>query len=155
MENLWKSSNPKHGWVLIDVIDAGEYGAEQCGWCGTLIRYQHEIAHPEINEKHYVGCICCEKLTGDYETPRKKEKELKSRSAKFKTWVYSPRWKLTENGNYYRKDCDVLIYSTGNGWKLKIGGIWGKKTFKTLLEAKRAVFKYLFESSLRAPKRAE
>lgn len=39
----WKKNGlPREGWKLIDVIDYEEV-CQQCDWCGTDLRYVHEI----------------------------------------------------------------------------------------------------------------
>lgn len=142
MESKIKSL-PQSGWILESVSDTGEY-ASFCEWCGTQLRYFHKIAHEKIIKKYEVGCCCAERLTGDSVRPRAEEKKLKAKSKKLTTWVKSPKWKRTDKGNIYRKDDSVLIYKKGSYFQLKIGDIWGKKTFQTEESAKLAAFSYLY-----------
>lgn len=134
----WIESFPRKGWRLVDIIDYGE-PAHECEWCGTIIRYAHVLQHNDIFETTAAGCYCAEKLTDDYITPKRKEKEFKKRQR----WVNSAKWKITPSGNCYRKDHEVLIFKIDEDFKLKICDVWGKKKYSTISEAKESAFDYL------------
>lgn len=134
----WIKSLPRKGWKLIDIID---YGApiQECVWCGTTIRYAHLLSHDNSPLDMEAGCFCAEKLTNDYVTPKRKEKEFKQRQR----WVKSSKWNMNYRGNVFRKDYQVLIFKIDDGYKLKIQSKWGKKKYCMTEEAKEAAFDYL------------
>ena len=140
--NYWYSELPKKGWEEIDVIDLDEYPGGSCSFCSTNYRYEHIIKHLDIAGEFNVGVVCAEKLTQDYVNPRRREKELKQRKSKIERWVQSSKWKKSEKGNIYREEngVHVLIFGRGANFKVKIGDIWGKKTFPSCIEAKKAAF---------------
>lgn len=144
MCNKWnKKDLPHKGWTLTDVVDAYEYGFddEQCEMCGTEIKYVHILIHPEVEGEIHVGCQCAEKLTNDYKNPKLREKSFKKRI----TWGNSKLWKTNEKGNFYRKyrGAKIIVFQTKqNQWKIGIRlreekMIWGRKYFKSSLEARR------------------
>ena len=69
-----KPGLPHKGWTCVDVIDLAEgidetesIPYEQCEMCGNeKIRYAHVMSHPDYPDEIYVGCVCAEKMTGDY-----------------------------------------------------------------------------------------
>ncbi len=94
--NYWNQPGiPHKGWVLEDVIDVRENGEtewetdyESCMMCGNeKIRFVHIVSHPEVDDDFRVGCICAEKMTGDYVNPKEKEKQLRNRANRRGTWV--------------------------------------------------------------------
>lgn len=153
MGNLWKQPGiPHKGWIQEDVIDIREDGQpewdtpyETCMMCGNeKIRYVHILTHQEINEEFRVGCICAEKMTNDYVTPKRLENELQNRAKRLKTWKQK-EWKRSQNGNLFLKyeGHHILIYrdKKTNLYKVKIDETFGNKTFKLIEEAKSAAFK--------------
>ena len=161
MTNHWKHQGiPHKGWTLEDVIDIREDGQEEwetdyetCMMCGNeKIRYVHILTHPDIDEEFRVGCICAENMTDDYVNPQQREKELRNRTNRRINWT-KKEWKRSKNGNYYLtvQGHHLLIYrdKKSKKFKVKIGDIFGKKTFDNLDKAKVAVFngiEYLKES---------
>jgi hypothetical protein len=152
MSNRWNTLNiPHKGWVLLDVIDIREDGQseeetdyETCMMCNNeRIRYVHIVMHSEVKEEFKVGCVCAEKMTNDYLTPKKLEKKLKQRTAKRINWV-KKIWKSTENGNYTLnyQEHRLLIFKDQKTkkYKCKIGEVWGKKSFDNMEQAKNAVY---------------
>lgn len=148
----WNIPNiPHKGWTIVDVIDIREDGQTKdeadyktCMMCNKeRVRYVHIVSHPEVVGDFEVGCICAEKMTGDYLTPKRLEKKLKQRTAKRINWV-KKFWKQTKNGNHtliFEKHRLLIFYdSRTKKIKCKIGDIWGKKTFETIEQAKHAIF---------------
>lgn len=37
------------------------------------------MEHPELDENFDVGCVCAEKMSGDYEGPKRREAKLRNR----------------------------------------------------------------------------
>jgi len=152
MTNYWKQQGiPHKGWTLEDVIDVREDGQEEwetdyetCMMCGKeKIRYAHILTHPEIEEEYRVGCICAEKMTGDYINPKEREKALRNKTNRRINWT-KKEWKISQNGNYFIRleDRLLLIYrdKKSNKFKVKIGEVFGKKSFDNLEKAKVAIF---------------
>jgi len=138
--NLWYSDLPKKGWILQDVIDT-EACETVCDFCSTLHRYVHKIFHPDIIENYEVGCICAEKLTGDYVNPKGKEKLLRQRAEKITRWIRSSKWNFfSYHPSYYRKEKNRKIWLNPSGafWKIKINNISGKRCYENLTSAKKA-----------------
>lgn len=66
---------PHKGWIYNGVEDTGCLSSS-CEMCGNTIRYVHYLSHPTYTMKIGVGCICSEKLTDDYVTPKEREKAI-------------------------------------------------------------------------------
>ena len=152
MANYWKQQGiPHKGWSLIDVIDVREDGQaeweteyETCMMCGNeKIRYVHIVEHREVGEEFRVGCNCAAKMTDDYINPERREKELRNRANRRINWT-KKQWKSSKNGNYYLniESRHLLIYtdSKTRKFKVKIGEIFGHKTFDSIEKAKIAAF---------------
>jgi len=152
MANYWRQQGVPHkGWVLMDVIDVREHGQSQwdteyetCMMCGNeKIRYVHILHHHDVIEDFRVGCTCAEKMTNDYINPERREKELRNRASRRINWTRKT-WKRTKTGNYYLKIDErfLLIYRDKKSarYKVKVGKVFGKKTFDNLDNAKMAAF---------------
>ena len=96
MPYYWKIPGVPHkGWSLDDVIDIREDGQakwetpyESCMMCGNeKIRFVHIVSHPEVDEDFRVGCVCAEKMTGDYINPERREKDLRNRASRRSNWM--------------------------------------------------------------------
>lgn len=152
MSNRWNIPNiPHKGWILQDVIDVREDGQsvdeteyETCMMCNNeRIRYVHIVSHSDVEEEFKVGCVCAEKMTNDYVTPKRLEKKLRQRTARRINWFKKP-WKQTENGNhtFVFEEHRLLIFKDKktNKFKCKIGSVWGKKSFDSIEQAKNAIY---------------
>lgn len=153
MSNNWHNPEiPHKGWKLVNVYDVREYGQsveetnyETCMMCNNeRIRYAHIVTHERIKEEFIVGCVCAEKMTDDYITPKLLESELKNKANKRINWI-NRNWKLTKSGNYMLnfENHFLLIFMdkiTGK-YKCKIDDQFGKKIFDTIIQAKLAILK--------------
>uniref|UniRef100_UPI003217519A hypothetical protein n=1 Tax=uncultured Draconibacterium sp. TaxID=1573823 RepID=UPI003217519A len=162
MANYWNQDGiPHKGWILEDVIDVREDGQpeweteyEICMMCGQpKIRYVHIVTHNEVEEEFRVGCNCAEKMTNDYLNPQKRERELRNKSNRRINWL-NKNWKTSRNGNHFinYENHHLLIYRDKKTLKfrIKIGEVFGKKSYDDLNTAKIAVFnnvEYLKESN--------
>jgi len=152
MASRWNIPNiPHKGWTIVDVIDIrvdgqteDETNYQTCMMCNNnRIRYVHIVSHSEVENDFEVGCVCAEKMTGDYVNPKHLEKKLRQRTARRINWI-KKTWKLTENGNHtliFEKH-RLLIFKEKktSKYKCKIGEVWGKKSFETIEQAKNAVY---------------
>lgn len=101
---------PHKGWKCIDVLDLGENTEkieeieyEQCEMCGNeKIRYVHVMEHPEYPETLHVGCVCAEKMSGDYDNPRKLENLLKNKANRRRNFNRI-EWKFNPSRKSYSK----------------------------------------------------
>lgn len=61
-----------------------------CQMCDNeKIRYVHIMEHPDLDESFDVGCVCAEKMSDDYEGPKRREAKLHNRAARKTRWL---RW---------------------------------------------------------------
>lgn len=140
---------PHKGWSLHDVVDARdelglEYGNyEDCQFCGQdQIRWIHILQHPDYPNMIEVGCDCAERLTDDYVNPKRREKELRNRSAR-RSRFPDKGWKTSSKGNPYisHNGRHAVILETPTGkFKVSIDKKIQPKVFNTLKEAKMGVF---------------
>ena len=101
---------PHKGWRCIDVLDLGEDAEnieeidyQQCEMCGNeKIRYVHVMKHTEYQEILHVGCVCAEKMSGDYENPRKREKTLRNKAIRRRNFN-RVEWKFNASKKTYSK----------------------------------------------------
>lgn len=151
MINYWKQhSIPHRGWIFINVVDAleGRHNDnshyEDCHMCGKeQIRYIHILRHSLVDDDIRVGCICAEKMTDDFQNPRKREKKLKNTINRKLNWS-KKKWKVSKKGNLYLKIDNHLITifpdSFTAKYKVRIDETIGKKYFNDIDEAKMAAF---------------
>ena len=111
MSNLWNTPNVPHkGWKCLDVVDvraggesSDEANYESCEMCGhERIRFVHIMQNLEHLSELRVGCVCAEKMSDDYVTPKKRERVLLSRATRRKKWL-SRRWRRSAKGNLWIK----------------------------------------------------
>ena len=116
--NLWDVKGVPHkGWICEEVIDVGEESSssdeieyEQCEMCGNeKIRYVHIMKHDNYFRELRVGCVCAERMSGDYEYPRKAENALKNKLLRKKNYMKKP-WKYNPvKGAYSKKYKGIYI----------------------------------------------
>lgn len=152
MTNLWdKPGVPHKGWRCVDVADMEE-AVETCEMCGhENIRYVHYMKHYDHPDTLGVGCVCAQKMTGDYVNPKAREKKLRSRAGRKARWL-SRRWKISRKGNpYLRVDgVHIVIFPYKKGarkgkWGFKIDEEFSQKGYDTIEEAKLASFDGFWE----------
>jgi hypothetical protein len=51
------------------------------------IRYVHTMVHPDYANELRVGCVCAEKIEGEYIGPRLREKAPRSAAVRKKRWL--------------------------------------------------------------------
>ena len=104
------------GWTCVDVFDVRADGAlveetnyETCEMCGNeRIRFVHLMRHQEQDGELRVGCVCAEKMSSDYVTPRKREKALRSRADRRAKWL-ARKWRRSAKGNLWIKVGDYHV----------------------------------------------
>ncbi len=143
LTDLWKTPGfPHRGWDCVDVIDLNpeelpsdgvEYAT--CEACGQYpVRFVHVLVHDAWEDQVEVGCVCAEKLTGDYVNPKRHEAELKKRSATRQRWL-KRKWKTSPKGNPWLKVEGRLITVFPSrfsaGYCYVIDGNFSRKTYPT------------------------
>lgn len=158
--NLWDQPDiPHKGWVCVDVID-NETPDATCEMCGNeRIRYVHTMSHPSNNMQLDVGCVCAEKMTDDYVNPRRRERELRNKAARFLRRkkrvaqiakekieaVQCATWQASQKGNLYLNvwihgySCHLVIVKSkfGDFWAFGLNGKFSTYKYKSLDEAKK------------------
>lgn len=152
MSNLWDHAGVPHkGWTLVDVQDLREDGTSPedtayatCEMCGQEhIRFVHTMEHP-AHPSLQVGCICAEKMSGDYLNPRRLETKLRNRASRRTKWL-KRRWRTSSKGNPYINadghNIGVLPSRMRSGhWKYRIDGTFSSRSYPSVDEAKLALF---------------
>ena len=145
--NLWNDPTVPHsGWTCVDVIDFGR-PCKVCEMCGhQIIRYGHEMIHPEYRSL-IVGCICAGKMEGNIEAAKEREREFRNKMSRRKSFN-TRKWKTSAKGNQYLKISNhvVVLYQVkdkeGNdrGWQYSIDSEFCRTRYKTKELAKDAAF---------------
>ncbi|BCM93106.1 hypothetical protein IAD21_04994 [Abditibacteriota bacterium] len=157
MSYLWdKLGIPRKGWICVTVIDLRPDGApveetdyETCQMCGNeKIRYVHIMGHAEVEEELRVGCVCAEKMSADYENPRKRQNELRNRAnrrAKQKAEWLKRNWRRSAHGNLWLKMviCNITIFpskfATGK-WTFRVDQSYSQRVYDSETDAQIASF---------------
>ena len=156
--NYWDHKGVPHkGWTCIgvedlrsdgQVADETDYGS--CSMCGNeKIRFVHTMRHPEFDKDLEVGCMCAEKMTDDYFSPKIREKELKSKADRRARWLQR-RWRLSANGNEYMKidGNHILVFLKKNRrWGYKLNDFFSEESYSTSDEAKLALFEKFWNTT--------
>jgi hypothetical protein len=144
---LWKIEGfPHSGWKCLHVIDLNpddlpsfDVDYATCEVCGQhQIRFVHTLVHDEWDDEIKVGCVCSEKLTGDYVNPKQQEKELKQtakrRAAGLARWA-KMSWNTSAKDNLWTKvkgfHVTVFVSPFSEGFCYTIGGESSEDAFPT------------------------
>jgi hypothetical protein len=85
----WRQRGVPHkGWQCEEVVDLDD-AIGRCDFCGTELRYEHRLTHPEWPDEMTAGCICAGALTGDY----KQAKQMDAAARRASRLAASKRWK--------------------------------------------------------------
>ncbi|WP_454004295.1 hypothetical protein [Alcaligenes sp. Marseille-Q7550] len=134
----------------MDVVDlradgepADETDYATCQICGNeKIRYVHIMEHPDLDENFEVGCVCAEKMSGDYEGPKRREAKLRNRAVRRTRWLQR-KWRVFAKGNSF---LNVDGHNLGvqptktKRWGDQIDSRFSAKTYASKDEAKLALF---------------
>jgi hypothetical protein len=89
------------------------------------IRYVHSMEHPDYPDELEVGCICAEHMEEDRVGPGLREKKVRSRNNRRKTWG-SKVWATSARGNAYLNSdgFNLTVFSAptlaGREWRLRV-----------------------------------
>lgn len=165
LAEIYKKIIPQSGWEYLGAYDLEDLSGS-CELCGTDIRYEHSVFHPEYGELT-VGCDCADRLTqtsiaSKWDDERKKYKDKLNRFIKSTLW----KEKTSKNGNiFYKrsfKGCELFIWDNGGYYKLWLKFFYfdshnnkqwdtlkGKIKYLTLDEAKVKLFETITNGSLK------
>jgi hypothetical protein len=137
---------PHKGWSCAGIEDLEER-SQPCEMCESVeIRYVHLMEHPDYPEIIGVGCICAEHMEEDYVGPRLREKKMRSRTRRRKTWA-KRNWSTSARGNWYLNThgFNVVVFETADKrWGLRVThrasgrGQFGRRRYETEARAKHA-----------------
>lgn len=140
---------PHRGWVCVGIEDLEE-PSQICEMCESVeIRYVHYMEHPNYSETLGVGCICAEHMEDDYVNPRRREKQLRSKSRRRQTWS-KRQWRISAKGNPYlnTEGFNLTIFresdQRGQFWGLRVthretgASQLGRRRYTSEDEAKKA-----------------
>jgi hypothetical protein len=150
--DLWGTPGfPHRGWDCVDIIDlntdelpAEEVDYETCEACGQHpIRFAHVLVHDRWEDEVRVGCVCSEKLTGDYVNPKRHEAELRRRAVTRARWI-TRKWGRSAKGNARLKvrghHITVFPSRFSAGFCYSIDGHYSRRTFPDERAAKVASY---------------
>jgi hypothetical protein len=141
--NYWnKKTVPHKGWMNQGCEDLEE-ATHVCDMCGKEeIRYVHTMYHPEATDYFKVGCVCAEKMTNDYKTPKEQLKNMMKRT----TWM-SQRWSKVDMNDYQEKSFNskygrvtVGIFKVDDKYRYHLDNFIYATSFSSIIEAKRFVY---------------
>lgn len=139
---------PHKGWLCVDCYDLHVDGEEDCATCEMCgqerIRYVHVMRHDNFSEELKVGCVCAEKMTGDYVNPKSREKVLRNRSSRRNNWLRR-NWRVSAKGNDFLNinGHNVTVYPAKlrlGHWSFKIDDDFSRDVYVDKNHAKLAAF---------------
>lgn len=140
MTNLWdKEGIPHKGWVNIDVIDNEDIHG-QCEMCGKEdIRYAHIMTHPKYHNLS-VGCVCAERMSEDYVTPRRLLDNAIKINSRYRYFLKD--WEKFDDNIQIKhyKGYDLYIIKKFGMYRYQIDYNLRPWCFKTEALAKRSLF---------------
>ncbi len=79
------------------------------------------MRHPDYPEELGVGCVCAEHMEEDYVTPKEREKRLRTKARRRKTWA-NRRWRVSARGNAYlnTEGFNLTVFRQGNYWSYRV-----------------------------------
>ena len=97
---------PLYDWECIDVIDVREDDENgflsECELCGcTNVRYEHIMRHDHYFENITVGCICAGIMEGDILRAKERERKMKNRAARKKSFI-ERKWSQPYESVFHR-----------------------------------------------------
>lgn len=91
---------PSCDWVYIGCTTFDIYGDTTCDLCGSELKYEHEIWHPNWGTL-YVGIGCCENLTSSYQ-----RQEMRKQQNYIKRLSDMSKWLINNKGNTCKRNFD-------------------------------------------------
>lgn len=111
---------PLEGWRCADVIDVRaedpKAPLETCEICGcSKVRYVHVMEHPDTGQSLSVGCICAGVMEGDIFGAKERERLVRNRAARRRTFIRKPWETGIFDGMLFQRDNIVCMDNVGQG----------------------------------------
>jgi len=118
------------------------------------IRYVHYMSHPDYPETLSVGCVCAEHMEGDYVRPRLRERALRKKARRRKSWGQR-EWRTSLAGNAYLNvhGFNLTVFKRGKRggmhWAVKVTHRetdrtqFGRQSYRSEADAKAAALSAL------------
>lgn len=117
---------PHRGWMCVGMEDLGR-PVGTCEMCeAQLIRYAHQMEHPDFPGTLTVGCVCAGHMEGDLEGARARDRTLTLRAGRRRRWL-TRKWRVSDRGNEWIKadGYHVVVYPRGSGWAATVREVEG------------------------------
>jgi hypothetical protein len=155
---LWSQAGvPHRGWHCVGVEDIRLDGQPEdeaeyatCQMCGNeRIRFVHMMEHPDYGRGVEAGCVCAEKMSGDYVNPRLQEGRLRKKASRKARWLRR-KWRTSHKGNHYLNvdGMNLVVFPAKfkpGRWCFRVDGDFSRSTYATHDEAKLALFEEFWE----------
>ena len=109
---------PKREWYCISGYDRGRDNLELCDMCESAsVRYVHVMKHDAYPNILEVGCICAGNMEQDAEGAKRREADVRNRSARRAKWLLR-EWGLSRNGNPMLRVSGyfITVFQRGSRW---------------------------------------
>jgi len=110
---------PLYGWVCIGIIDVKEDDEDApfsvCELCDcSRVRYEHVMSHALYFENVTVGCICAGIMEGNILRAKERERKMKNRAARKKSFI-ERKWSQPYENVFHRthrgKDISIVVHN--------------------------------------------
>jgi hypothetical protein len=130
---------PMFGWECVGYEDLEDL-CGKCEYCSTPIRHVFLIQHNSWRPIE-VGEQCCDNLTCSKIATNHMESIQRQRERR-KRFISSQRWCRDRLGVHRirQKQIELEVLPEGPSFRLRINGIFGKKLFNSLVDAKAFAF---------------
>jgi hypothetical protein len=112
---------PHGGWVCVDVEDLGDPSAI-CEMCEVqIIRFVHEMEHPDWRGTLRCGCICSAAMECDEDGAHRREAGMRNTAKRKDNWL-TRDWRVSHQGNWYinANGYNVVVFQKGIAWSFRI-----------------------------------
>jgi len=135
---------PKRDWYCTGGYDRGRDNLELCDMCASAsVRYVHVMRHDAYPDSLDVGCICAGNMEQDEVSAKRREADVRNRSARRARWPLR-KWFVSRKGNPTLRvlGCFVTVFRRGSSWGwLVVRRADNQKWFSTELYATEAAAK--------------
>lgn len=155
---------PRKGWYSADTYDSCPDGEEPhltCEMCERqTIRYVHRMRHDDYHQDLDCGCKCAEKMSEDYVSPKRRERDLRNAASRAtrKCKAAHPAKRVdgdwVQGGSKWRKKGSfgkATVFASGDVFRVRLHEVgeavrFGKRDHPSAEAAMTAVDKYLAEA---------
>ena len=135
IKTLKEWTAPLNDWYCTEVIDMCEDDEDsplaECELCGCKnVRYVHRMEHQVYFEYVDVGCICAGIMEGDVLRAKERDRLMKNRSKRRRTFT-KKKWKEIRCNVYMRRynSKELYIFRNGDYYGVNVGSryVWKYK----------------------------